>query len=133
MVQDLEHADDSSRLWVERPKHQSRDACMNHGSGAHRAGFQSYIQRTAFQSIVAERLPSRAQSNDFRMRAGIMVADHAVLSSSKDRSIAMQDDRSDRHFTSRSREFCLQECLLDVRPIENFSWLGIHSSQCMQS
>ncbi len=73
---------------------------MNNRPGAHRAGLQSYKQRSARQPIVAHRPTRLAQRDHLGMSAGIGIANHPVIALADDFAAAL-DQRTHCHLAGR--------------------------------
>jgi len=59
-------------------KHHRADAAVDHGAGAHDAGFEGDIESGVQQAVVLQHQPALAQSHDFGMGGGIVAPDWAV-------------------------------------------------------
>ena len=74
VVEHREHRAAGAGLGIGGGEDQAVEAGVNHGSGAHGAGFERDVERAAREPIVAERRGRRAQGDDFRVGCGIDIA-----------------------------------------------------------
>ncbi len=86
--EDFETRSDSAPFGVVRTVDQSRNACLNHGPGAHATGLDRDIKRRVRKPVIPESVGRFAQDDDFGVRCGIAVADGAVAGTSNDGAVA---------------------------------------------
>ena len=105
VVQDAEDAAYGAGFGVEGSKYEPRDACMDHGSGAHGAWFERHIERAAFEAIVAERAAGVAHGDDLRVGGWIVIANDPVLAAGEERSAGIENYGADRDFSGSLGQF----------------------------
>jgi hypothetical protein len=98
MVDYAEHAAAGARLGIGSGVYQARDASVEDGSGAHRAGLQRAVERAVKQAIVDEGEAGGAERDDLGMRRGVAVAEDLVVASGDDFAGGRDDDGTDRDF-----------------------------------
>ena len=84
------------------------NACLNERTGTHDAGFERYIKAHAAHAVVAQRLPARAQGEDFGVCGRVVVGDGAVVRAGNDFAVC-DENRANRHFAEGFGERCLFE------------------------
>ncbi len=77
---------------------EARYAGLNHGAGAHGAGFEGDIERGSSQAVVGKDACGFAKNDDFGVSGGIVVANCAVTGASDD-FIFVNEDSADGNFT----------------------------------
>ena len=68
----LEFAADAAETEVAGAENQARDARGYQGAGTHHAGFQSAVERGAFQAVIAGGGGGFAEGQDFGVRSGVV-------------------------------------------------------------
>src|ERR1700679_567742 len=96
MVQDVEHRTRRPGLGIVRGEDQPVNARMDHRARAHRARLERRNQRASREPVVADGVRRGPKRDHFRMRRGIVVAQHAVLPPGNDPAIE-QNRSADRN------------------------------------
>lgn len=76
------------------------NASLDHGAGAHGAGFKRYVESCASEAIVSEDLRGFADDDDFGVRGGVVVTDRAIAALRKD-FVFVNQERPDGNFSGR--------------------------------
>lgn len=90
-------------LGIGAPEDHARNARLHDGAGTHRARFNGYVQDSTNNPMVSKTYPSSSKSHNFRVSAGVVVGDTAVVPVSNDFS-SYHNDSTDRDFPSRLRD-----------------------------
>src|SRR5262249_11940153 len=83
---------------VDQPWH----TCLNHGSCAHGARLESYVERRARKTIIIEEVGGFADNNDFGVGSRVVVADSAIAGASDD-FVFVYEQSTDRDFACARR------------------------------
>jgi len=78
---------------------ETRDACVEYGSGAHGAGFECGVEGAVFQAIVAQMEGGLTEGDDLGVGGGVGVAEDAGLAAADD-LILVDDDGADGDFAA---------------------------------
>ena len=105
----VHHAAAGATLGILRAEYQTRDACMNNGTGTHCTRLQSDIERAAGQAIVAQLRGGVAQRRDFGVRTGVMARDGSIEAAPDDLA-GTNEHRAYRHFVQGGRLARQREC-----------------------
>lgn len=96
----IEHAATGAGFGIGSTVHYAINARMQHGAHAHGTRLKGYIHRKARQPVIAQRLRSPAQGNDFCVRRGITIGDGSVVTRTNDRAGAINHHGPYRHLAS---------------------------------
>jgi hypothetical protein len=96
-IEGMRSAVDRAAFRIVSAEYQAPDAGVNHGAGAHQAGFQRDVQRAAREPVIAEPLRGLTHGNDFGMGSRIVTGDRAIPALA-DKLAVLHHDSSDRHF-----------------------------------
>lgn len=96
--EDIEHAPRRACFEVVGGVHHSLDAGVDHGAGAHAAGFEGDVQGGIWKAVVPGPAGGGAQGDDFGVGGGVAVEDAAVVTA-PDHLAAGHQYRADGDFT----------------------------------
>ena len=97
MIEHAEYGTARASFRIGRGEDQAADACVQDGSGAHRARLEGAVEVAAFEAVVAECLAGGAEGDDLGVSGGIGVGDDAIAAAGDDFSVA-HDDAAYGHF-----------------------------------
>ena len=98
ILQKIKHAPCCPGFGIGSTKYHPRDTRMHQCHGTHRTRLQSDIHRAPQQTMITPHTPCGAQRNDFGMRTGIMLADIAIPTFTKQHSVGADNHRAYRDF-----------------------------------
>ncbi len=111
--EDFETGADGATFGVIGAVDEARNAGLNHGAGAHGAGFESHVQRGTGQAIVGENASAFAKHDDFGVSSRIVIANGAVARAGDD-FVFVDEDSADGDFAGLRGGASFGKCELHV-------------------
>ncbi len=84
---DLEAGADSATLGVVGAVNEARDACLDHGAGAHATRLDGDVEGGAGEAVVAEEASGLAENDDFSVGGRVVVSDAAIAGTSENLAV----------------------------------------------
>jgi hypothetical protein len=97
MVEDLEDGTGCAGLGIGGSANEAAEAGVDHGAGAHGAGFEGDIEAAVEEAVVADGGGGGAEGDHLGVGGGVAVAEDAILAAREDFAVA-DDDGADGDF-----------------------------------
>src|SRR5215467_11601388 len=117
VAEDLETTTHRPAFGIIAAVDQAPNACLNHGTGAHRARLDSNVESRAREAVVPKQSRGLTKHDDFGVGCGVAIANRAIAGARQDFAI-VHEYRTNWHFARSSRGASLRKGLLhehDVR------------------